>query len=106
MRPMHPYISDLEPPPHPHPEVTIDRAIILVWCKVLICSLPTPDHWHAMFIPNEGEPEPTWAEKQAFKDAFISAYRWGYECFPPEDALIDEANVYHMFVGPEPPVHL
>lgn len=38
---------------------------------------------------------------QAFADAYPG--RWAVECFPPADRLVDEANVYHLFMPDRPP---
>ena len=35
--------------------------------------------------------------------------RWAYECFPPEGKVVDQANIYHLWVmpdGEEPPAVL
>lgn len=82
------------------------ETVQLTWCLVLICVLPNTEVLHVMLVPNEGEPEPTWAEKQLIKDEFLGRDLWAYECYPPAADLIDEADVYHLFVGAEPPYHL
>ena len=30
-------------------------------------------------------------------------YQWAIQCFPPEDQLVDEMNIYHLFVLENPP---
>ena len=44
-----------------------------------------------------------WSEIWAtFADSFPG--KWAVECFPPADKLIDEQNIYHLFVLDHPPV--
>lgn len=48
-----------------------------------------------VFAP--GYPVLTW--RQVW-EAFAAAYpgRWAVQVFPPADALVDQKNVYHLFV--------
>ncbi len=41
-------------------------------------------------------------------DTFADAYpgQWAVEAFPPADQLVDEANIYHLFVLEDAPVGL
>lgn len=38
-------------------------------------------------------------------ETFIEAYpgQWAIQSFPPEDRVVDEQNIYHLFVLTEPP---
>jgi len=38
-------------------------------------------------------------------ETFIDAYpgQWAIQSFPPEDRVVDEQNIYHLFVLTEPP---
>lgn len=39
-------------------------------------------------------------------EAFASRYpdRWAVQMFPPRSELIDEQNIYHLFILPETPI--
>ena len=39
-------------------------------------------------------------------EAFSGAYpgRWAVQFFPPSDQLVDETNLYHLYVLEDPPV--
>ncbi len=44
----------------------------------------------------------TWTEVwETFSDAFPGM--WAIQAFPPEDRLVDEQNIYHLFVLDEAP---
>jgi hypothetical protein len=44
----------------------------------------------------------TWTELwRRFADAYPG--QWAVQFFPPREALVDEANVYHLFVLETPP---
>lgn len=38
-------------------------------------------------------------------ETFIDSYpgQWAIQSFPPEDRVVDEQNIYHLFVLAEPP---
>lgn len=44
----------------------------------------------------------TWREVW---DTFADRYpgKWAVQCFPPAEELVDEVNMYHLFVLDEPP---
>jgi hypothetical protein len=42
----------------------------------------------------------TWAERQRIKNELFGRERTAVEVMPPESELIDEANMYHMWVMP------
>lgn len=41
-----------------------------------------------------------WRHLQSIKNEICGEDRWGVEIFPPESALVDSANEYHLFVLP------
>lgn len=48
-----------------------------------------------------GEDVVEWAEKQRIKDELMGPERVGVEVFPPRSDLVDEANMYHLWILPE-----
>jgi len=42
----------------------------------------------------------SWPELQKIKCA-LYGNRWAMQCYPPEDKVVDVANVYWLFVAPE-----
>ena len=69
---------------------------------VLIRTVPTAwgDVQHAA-IRNVSETDIPWAAMQRIKDELFGADRLAVEVFPPRDELVDEANMYHLWILPE-----
>ena len=49
-------------------------------------------------LTNDGSGDFTWAEKQQIKDELFGKKRVAIEVYPPEDRLVDMADVYHLWV--------
>ncbi|CEG25989.1 DUF7694 domain-containing protein [Bacillus sp. B-jedd] len=52
-------------------------------------------------IRNVASSDITWAEKQRIKNEIFGPERIAIEVFPKESELVDEANMYHLWVLPE-----
>ena len=70
--------------------VCLTREIETKWGKVTHCA-----------IRNASSTDIPWAEKQWIKDTLFGEDRVAIEVFPREDRLIDEANMYHLWVFEE-----
>ncbi len=70
--------------------VLIRRIIVKDWGEVE----------HAA-IRNTASTDIPWAEKQRIKNEIFGEDRVAFEVFPKMDDLIDEANMYHMWVLPK-----
>jgi len=56
--------------------------------------------WH-LAIRTASNLEPPWRDKQRIKNALYGWERVAVEVMPPGSELIDEADMYHMWVMPE-----
>ena len=45
---------------------------------------------------------PSWPEMQRIKDELAGRDRTAVEVYPPNDQIVDEANMYHIWVLPYP----
>lgn len=54
-------------------------------------------------IRRDDERPMRWSEVWATFDRVYPG-QWAIEFFPPREELVDEANIYHLFVLDEPPV--
>lgn len=52
-------------------------------------------------IRNQESTDIPWAEKQRIKNEIFGKERVAIEYFPPESKLVDEANMYHIWVYPK-----
>lgn len=52
-------------------------------------------------IRNQDNTDITWAEKQRIKNELFGTEGQAFEVFPKESELVDEANMYHIWVLPE-----
>lgn len=43
----------------------------------------------------------TWSDLQRIKDEIVGSERVGLQVYPPQSELIDQANMYHVWVLPE-----
>jgi hypothetical protein len=43
----------------------------------------------------------TWKTMFKYDDKYIFGDLWGFECFPPNDCVIDEANMYWLMIPKE-----
>lgn len=53
----------------------------------------------AMLGRHDKKPGMTWPELQRIKTALYGD-RWAVQCYPPENEVTDEANIYWLFVAP------
>lgn len=80
----------------------IDRAWANGWYAVL--GRPVPTEWGEVLhlcvrdVPNG---RLTWAELQWIKDQIAGPERLAVKVYPPQSRLVDEANMYHLWVLPK-----
>jgi hypothetical protein len=69
------------------------------------CQRITVNRTHAILV--KGEPiwsdGISWDQLQGIKDAIGYADKWCIECFPPQDEVVNIANMRHLWVLSEPP---
>jgi len=53
-------------------------------------------------IASLSQTRPTWPEMQRIKDELAGHDRTGVEVYPPHDEIVDQADMYHLWVLPEP----
>lgn len=63
------------------------RTVNTKWGKVIHCA-----------IRNDTGTDISWKEKQWIKDSLFGKERTAIEVFPRDDRLVDEANMYHIWV--------
>lgn len=71
--------------------------------SVLIRDLDAPPIGiitHAAIATLGGVTDITWAERQRIKNELFGRERTAVEVMPPESELVDEANMYHLWVMP------
>lgn len=77
-----------------------------VWVdgEYAVMSRPLQTEWgevtHAC-IRNVDNTDIPWAEKQRIKNELFGVDRIAVEVFPAETQLVDEANMYHIWILPE-----
>lgn len=57
----------------------------------------------AMVVPHNGGREVFWRDLQDIKNQIFGPEATGAQFFPPESELVDEANVYWLYIGVEIP---
>jgi len=57
------------------------------------------DHMWIRTKGREGKANISWSEKQRIKQIFFPD-QFALEVFPPNEALVDNANIYHLYVFP------
>lgn len=80
--------------------VVTNDMYIVQFSKLLVTGFEK--EWDHLWIRSKhpiGKDIP-WAEKQRIKEDFFPG-RFGYEMFPPESDLVDQANMYHIYIAPE-----
>ncbi|NOJ72460.1 DUF7694 domain-containing protein [Paenibacillus alvei] len=69
-----------------------------------VMTRPVATEWgevtHACII-NANSTDIPWAEKQRIKNELFGSSRTAIEVFPPESELVDEANMYHIWILPK-----
>lgn len=72
------------------------RLLRTEWGKV---EHVTITHSTSGFVPStDGSGSFTWAEKQQIKNELFGENRVAIEIYPKQDRLVDEADVYHLWV--------
>lgn len=57
----------------------------------------------AVIRRKDGEKIPDhWKTLQRIKNEVIGKNWWAYECYPPQDEVIDTYNAYHLWAAPMP----
>lgn len=56
---------------------------------------------HAVIRTASGATDITWAEKQRIKDVLFGRERAAIEVYPRRSKLIDDANMYHLWILPQ-----
>lgn len=80
--------------------VVTNEMYIVQFSKLLIPGYEKEfDHLWIRTKHPEGR-DISWAEKQRIKEIFFPG-RWATEAFPPKSDLVDDANIYHLYVSPE-----
>lgn len=80
-------------------------------CQVLVYDWPSeksgmvaPEGWpkivNLSMKLNTREPWHDWREFQRVKNELCGTACWAFELYPPQDALVDTANQYHMWIFP------
>jgi hypothetical protein len=80
------------------------RGLVDAWCNdrfavQLFCVKGF--EWLAVKRHHSGAPAPTWAELQRIKNELVGPEREAVQCFPKESDLVDEADMYHLWIAPE-----
>lgn len=57
---------------------------------------------HLLVRRHDGQPDIGWADLQKIKDSRLDdgQFRWAYEVYPPRLAIVDNANLRHVWVLP------
>lgn len=70
-------------------------------CKYAVMARTIQTEWglvtHAC-IRNAASTDIPWCEKQRIKNELFGTERVAVEVFPPESQLVDEANMYHLWI--------
>lgn len=53
-----------------------------------------------LWIRRHDESDVSWANKMRIKEELCGDRRFAVEVFPPRDNLVDQANMYHIYVLP------
>lgn len=82
------------------------RELNKVWTdgKYVVMSRTLETEWGEVThvcIRNTGSTDIPWAEKQRIKNELFGADRVAIEVFPTEAELVDEANMYHVWIMPK-----
>lgn len=80
--------------------VVTNEMYIVQFSKVKVSGYEKEfDHLWIRTKHPEGRDIP-WSEKQRIKEEFFPG-RWASEQFPPKSDLINDANMYHLYVSPD-----
>jgi len=96
--------SDFEPTPSPRFCMSnVGEAFSNNLYVVFVCD-PEPTSWGSverlMVRRNDGSPGVPWSHMQRIKDELCGPERLAIEVFPPASELVDNANIYHLWVLP------
>ena len=61
-----------------------------------------PNGVRHLAVTSLSEVRPTWREMQRIKDEIAGPEATAVEVYPPHDEIVDEANVFHIWVMPGP----
>lgn len=65
-------------------------------------AVPFVTPWgECVHVMVQGEGAKSWAEKQRIKNLIVGPQRLAIEVFPPESELVDQADVFHLWVLPD-----
>lgn len=89
------------------PELRSLRDVVRTWIggkysvqvKLVACDWGLVEHF--MVRRHDGAPVSSWADKQRIKDELAGPERVAVEVFPPRSRLVDDANMYHLWILPE-----
>lgn len=74
-----------------------DRKYV-VMSRIVNTKIGEVEH---LCVRNRDNTDIEWSEKQRIKNELFGKKRTAIEVFPSEDRLIDEANMYHLWVLPD-----
>ena len=82
------------------------RDIREAWANDLYAVLvrPVDTRWgkvHHLAIRTASNLEPPWRDKQRIKDEIFGALSSAVEVMPPDDEVVDQADMYHIWVLPD-----
>ncbi|MDD3149921.1 MAG: hypothetical protein PHV68_03725 [Candidatus Gastranaerophilales bacterium] len=72
--------------------------------KFAVMSRPVQTEWGEVIhvcIRNADNTDIAWADKQRIKNELFGTFKTAIEVFPSEFNLVDEANMYHLWILPE-----
>lgn len=55
---------------------------------------------HLIIRRHDGGTDVPWQHKQRIKNELVGSERVAFEVFPPADVLVDQCNLYHLWVLP------
>lgn len=82
----------------------LDRAWTSIDGQYAVMSRPVDTEWGAVIhacIRNLDSTDIPWAVKQQIKNELFGYEATAIEVFPAETDLVDEANMYHIWILPE-----
>ncbi len=71
--------------------------------KYVVMARNIQTEWGAVThacIRNAASTDIPWREKQRIKNELFGTERFAFEVFPPKSQLVDEANMYHLWIFP------
>lgn len=97
--------SRLEPGPNPAGRVGDAVGTLVNNLYMVFLCKDTVTEWgivsRLMVRRNDGKTDVPWKDMQRIKTEVFGSTRTGIQVFPPEADLVDDANIYHVWVLPE-----